>query len=151
IPTRNDVKSFSFRITTAALRDLQPRLFHPIRVPPHLSLLPTLIERFVTVFRDYEIEQCIGCMQEQADVKIERRCMPPPPHLVGGPPECQPCNCRVLWCVSCMARWWAARAGSTPPAQWLAGRCTCPVCRAVFCLLDVRPVRSAPASRPSDM
>ncbi|XP_053600604.1 uncharacterized protein LOC128669661 isoform X2 [Plodia interpunctella] len=104
IPSRDDVKRFTFRISTAALRDLQPRLVNPVRVPEHISLLPTLIERFVNVFKqhieqnpvyyvDQELELCIGCMQSTADVKISRRCLPPPQHLQGGPPQCQQCNC----------------------------------------------------------
>ncbi|CAB3222702.1 unnamed protein product [Arctia plantaginis] len=151
IPSRDDIERFTFRISTTALRDLQPRLLHPVRVPEHISLIPSLIERFVTVFRHYvdknpvyyvdqEPELCIGCMQFPADVKINRRCHPPPPHIEGGPVQCQQCNCRVLWCGGCMARWWAARARG-PPAQWLGGRATCPVCRAAFCLLDVCPAQ----------
>lgn len=53
IPTRDDIERFTFRISTTALRDLQPRLLHQVRVPEHISLLPSLIERFVTVFRHY--------------------------------------------------------------------------------------------------
>ncbi|XP_075972534.1 E3 ubiquitin-protein ligase TM129 [Anticarsia gemmatalis] len=149
IPTRDDIERFTFRMSTTALQDVQPRLLHPIRVPEHISLLPSLVERFVDVFRHYvnqnpvhyvdqEPELCIGCMQAPADVKINRRCHAPPPHLEGGPPQCQQCNCRVLWCCSCMGRWWAARA-SGPTSNWLSGRATCPVCRATFCLLDVSP------------
>ncbi|KAM3958220.1 E3 ubiquitin-protein ligase TM129 [Aphomia sociella] len=156
MPSLNDIKRFTFRISTTALRDLQPRLVHPVRVPDHISLLPTLIERFVTVFKqhieqnpvyyvDQELELCIGCMHYPADVKITRRCLAPPPHLEGGPQQCQQCNCRALWCAACMARWWATRA-SGPQAEWLAGRCTCPVCRSVFCLLDVCPARPSNAA-----
>ncbi|KAI8439874.1 hypothetical protein MSG28_001342 [Choristoneura fumiferana] len=132
IPSRDDISPFMFRVTTAALRDLQPRLAQPVRVPAHISLMPTMIERFVTVFKqhveqnpvyyvDEEPEVCIGCMQAPADVKLSRRCLPPPPGLQGGPPECQQCHCRVLWCCSCMARWWAARAGAAggpPRSGW---------------------------------
>lgn len=151
IPNREDIQHFTFRISTTALRDLQPRLLHPVRVPDHISLLPSLIERFIIVFKQYvdqnpvhyvdqELELCIGCMQYPADVKINRRCHAPPPQFVGGPPQCQECNCRVLWCCSCMGRWWASRA-SGPSERWLSGRATCPVCRATFCLLDVCPAR----------
>ncbi|CAG9562883.1 unnamed protein product [Danaus chrysippus] len=161
IPSRDDIKRFTFRISTTALRDLQPRLERPVRVPDHISLLPTLIERFVKVFKqhveqnpvyyvDQELEPCIGCMQAPADVKLDRLCRPLPPPAQHDPPAqptppCQQCNCRVLWCASCMARWWAARANG-PPAGWLAGRGSCPVCRASFCLLDVRPARPPPTS-----
>ncbi|KAI8439875.1 hypothetical protein MSG28_001343 [Choristoneura fumiferana] len=97
IPSRDDISPFMFRVTTAALRDLQPRLAQP------------------------EPEVCIGCMQAPADVKLSRRCLPPPPGLQGGPPECQQCHCRVLWCCSCMARWWAARAGAAGGPRGVAG------------------------------
>ncbi|KAG6447827.1 E3 ubiquitin-protein ligase TM129 [Manduca sexta] len=159
IPSRDDVARFTFRVSTMALRDLQPRLARPVRVPEHIALMPTLVERFVGVFKQYvdqnpvyfiddEPELCIGCMVAPADVKLNKRCLPPPAHVEMPPPECQECNCRVLWCAACMARWWAARAAG-PPAQWLAGRCTCPVCRARFCLLDVRPARPPPRSTGS--
>ncbi|KAI5643588.1 putative transmembrane protein precursor domain-containing protein [Phthorimaea operculella] len=105
IPSRDNIQRFSVRMSTTALRDLQPRLERPVRVPEHISLLPTLIERFVNVFKhhveqnpvyimDQEPELCIGCMVSPADVKLSRRCLPPPPHLQGGPPQCQQCNCR---------------------------------------------------------
>lgn len=155
IPARDEVKKFTFRISTVSLRDLQPRLDQPIRVPEHTSLLPTLVERFVTVFKQYveqnpvyyvdqELELCIGCMQNTADVKINKRCVAQPINEEG-PPPCQQCNCRVLWCTSCMARWWATRAPGAP-ASWLATRGSCPVCRAAFCMLDVCPAR-APAQQ----
>lgn len=56
IPSRGDIEKFTFRVTINALRDLQPRLEHPVRVPEHISLMPTLIERFVNVFKQH-IEQ----------------------------------------------------------------------------------------------
>ncbi|XP_045492545.1 E3 ubiquitin-protein ligase TM129 isoform X1 [Colias croceus] len=150
IPLRDDMERFVFRMSTAALRELQPRLDRPVRVPEHISLMPPLIERFVQVFKEHvdqnpvyhvdqsfqqELEQCIGCMQNQAEVKINKRCEPTE-EVQGGPPPCQQCNCRVLWCCACMARWWATRAAGAP-SSWLAARGSCPVCRAVFCLLDV--------------
>ncbi|XP_045459913.1 E3 ubiquitin-protein ligase TM129 [Melitaea cinxia] len=153
IPTRDDIEKFSFRISTTSLRELQPRLDRAVRVPENISLLPTLIERFIEVFKqhieenpvyitDQELELCIGCMQNTADVKLNRRC--DPQENVEEPYRpCEQCNCRVLWCCSCMARWWVSRAGG-PPSSWLAARGSCPVCRAVFCLLDVSPARPPP-------
>ncbi|XP_022117905.1 E3 ubiquitin-protein ligase TM129 [Pieris rapae] len=148
IPERENVKPFSFRISSITLRELQPRLERPVRVPEHISLIPPLIERFISVFKDHvrqnpvyyvdqELEQCIGCMHNQADIKINKRCVSD--SLNGTRAPCQQCNCRVLWCAPCMARWWAARAGSLSPNAWLAARGSCPVCRAVFCMVDVSP------------
>ncbi|CAH2063881.1 unnamed protein product, partial [Iphiclides podalirius] len=158
IPSRADIQPFEVRMTTNALRELQQKLARPVHVPSNIPLLPSVVERFVTVFRhhveqnptyyvDQELEQCIGCMQNIADVKIDRRCMPlPPPMDALSPPSCQQCNCRVLWCCSCMARWWAARmGGGRGPGEgrgaWLEARGSCPVCRATFCVRDVLPAR----------
>lgn len=55
IPTRNEVKQFSFRISATAMRELQPGLSNPIRVPDHLVLVPTLIDKFVIAFREFVI------------------------------------------------------------------------------------------------
>ncbi|VVC91138.1 unnamed protein product, partial [Leptidea sinapis] len=107
IPSRDDVKRFSFRMSNTALRELQPRLMRPMRVPESISLIPPLIERFVEVFKtniaknpmyyydNDEVEQCIGCMQNQADVKIVNRCEPAQPGPADGQrpqPPCSPCN-----------------------------------------------------------
>lgn len=70
IPSRDDILRFSFRISTTALRDLQPRLAQPVRVPEHISLLPTLIERFVTVFKQH-VEQNPVFMVDQVSIVIE--------------------------------------------------------------------------------
>ncbi|RVE41740.1 hypothetical protein evm_013617 [Chilo suppressalis] len=77
IPSHDDIDRFSFRISTTALRDLQPRLTHPVRVPEHLSLLPTLIERFVNVFKQhveqnpvYYVDQELGSRSLCKSVKI---------------------------------------------------------------------------------
>lgn len=51
IPARNAIKPFSFRVSTVALRELQPRLAQAVMVPDHLTLQPTLIERFIAVFK----------------------------------------------------------------------------------------------------
>lgn len=69
IPSRDDIPRFSFRISTTALRDLQPRLAQPVRVPEHISLLPTLIERFVTVFKQH-IEQNPVFMVDQVSLLL---------------------------------------------------------------------------------
>ncbi|CAH2252675.1 jg515, partial [Pararge aegeria aegeria] len=105
IPSDNTIKRFKFRISTTALRELQPRLERPVRVPEHISLLPTLIERFVLVFKQHvernpvyyveqDLEVCIGCMQNTADVKLNKLCPPGPPE--DNAPPCQQCNCRYL-------------------------------------------------------
>lgn len=159
IPSSNIIKRFSFRITISILRELQTRLLQPVLVPDSLTLQAPLIERFLVVFKQHvdenpvyfidqnqELEACIGCMQTEADVKIQKLCTSATEinqEEAGVDDEerrtCQDCNCRVLWCCSCMGRWWAARAED--PSKWLSAKGSCPLCRAVFCMLDICPVQ----------
>lgn len=53
IPGRRNVSKFSFRVTTLTLRELQPRLAQPVMVPDHLTLQPSLVERFINVFKQH--------------------------------------------------------------------------------------------------
>lgn len=42
-----------------------------------------------------------------------------------------------MWCVECVAKWFASRQEQEQPHTWLASKGTCPMCRAKFCVLDV--------------
>lgn len=37
----------------------------------------------------------------------------------------------------CLAKWFASRQNQHEKEVWLQQRCTCPMCRSVFCILDV--------------
>ena len=61
-----------------------------------------------------ELEACIGCMVQTANVKIQRTCLSSQEGGVeedgGGGAEgdgdaCVNCYCRPMWCIDCMAKW----------------------------------------------
>ena len=51
--------------------------------------------------------------------------------------KCRQCFCRPFWCMSCMSKWFAARQDQARPETWLSSTAPCPMCRAVFCMLDI--------------
>jgi hypothetical protein len=95
-----------------------------------------------------EVEQCIGCMQKAADIKLLKQC--DGGGGGGGAEEgggrrrredtCMQCFCRPMWCLDCMAKWFASRQKQSEPETWMGSRAPCPTCRAVFCVLDVCPL-----------
>ncbi|OON18310.1 hypothetical protein X801_05839 [Opisthorchis viverrini] len=93
-----------------------------------------------------ELEQCIGCASQPANVMLSQRC-DPEAHAqldaeIGSAflyvPPCGVCRCRPMWCLECMARWFASRQTEShrPPNIWLSGRVPCPTCRSIFCVRD---------------
>lgn len=50
-------------------------------------------------------------------------------------------SCRPMWCVSCLAKWFASRQNQYEKETWLRNKATCPMCRAKFCVLDVSFIR----------
>jgi hypothetical protein len=63
-----------------------------------------------------ELEPCIGCMTQTANVKIQRTCQSSQElgeaavAGAGGNPggeedACVNCYCRPMWCIDCMAKW----------------------------------------------
>lgn len=81
-----------------------------------------------------ELESCIGCMQTTSNVKLQKNCIE---HENIAEEVCVNCYCRPMWCIDCMARWFASRQDDKNPNTWLERKCTCPVCRARFCIYDV--------------
>lgn len=80
-------------------------------------------------------------MQMQSNVKLQKLCINDSDiNFVGE--NCSNCYCRPMWCVDCMARWFASRQDESNPDTWLANKCTCPVCRAKFCIYDVLLINS---------
>ena len=77
-------------------------------------------ERFIEVFRTEvlsrpratgvdaaDLEPCIGCMVNMANVKLERRCLSEDAAAAEGnnSEHCVNCYCRPMWCMDCMAKW----------------------------------------------
>lgn len=75
----------------------------------------------------------MACMQSPANIKLQKLCS----DVDGSETNCQNCYCRPMWCVDCMARWFAAKQEEDDKDNWLSSKCTCPMCRARFCMLDV--------------
>ncbi|KAJ8686301.1 hypothetical protein QAD02_022095 [Eretmocerus hayati] len=144
ILARSGAKSFNIRLNALGFKDLQDKISRPITILNSVVFHRTLLERFIDTFKEQiaqnpvyetaqELEQCVGCMQAISNVKLNKLCSD------GNqtPEACVSCFCRPMWCVDCLAKWFASRQDDTAPETWLSSKCTCPVCRAKFCLLDV--------------
>ncbi|CAH8609052.1 unnamed protein product [Dicrocoelium dendriticum] len=156
----------TFSLRASDLDSLRAKLQFPMVHAEGVELEPTIVQRFIRAFCDVveengtvsppqhmEIEQCIGCMSSRANVMLQQRCdsaahaaldaQTPTSTYV---PPCSACHCRPMWCLECMARWFAARQTEShrPTSVWLSGRIPCPTCRNIFCVRDV--VRIAPES-----
>lgn len=75
-------------------------------------------------------------MQAEPNIKLQKKCddVPVADHEHG---RCTNCYCRPMWCVDCMAKWFASRQNQHEKDVWLQQKATCPMCRATFCMLDV--------------
>ncbi|XP_058443173.1 E3 ubiquitin-protein ligase TM129 [Malaya genurostris] len=154
-PIREEIKEFSIRINALDFKELQDRLSHPITILSSVKFHRSVLDRFVDVFMDQvsqnpiyrldsdvvmeNLDSCFACMQTQPNIKIEKHCLD-----VDGNGEplpqarcCQVCNCRPMWCIECVAKWFASRQNQSERDSWLQQKCTCPMCRARFCILDV--------------
>lgn len=143
--TRPGIKSFFIRCNTSDFHALQNKVQRPIAILEGIVFHKTLTEKFLEVFEENvqrnppymlpneeQLDSCIGCMIAEPSVKLVKCCPNPEP--------CTKCYCRPLWCLACMGRWFASRQEQDKPETWLGSTCTCPVCRSVFCILDVCPV-----------
>lgn len=142
--SRAGVNPFVIRINAVDFRNLQNRLTRNITILPNVKFHKSNIERFIDVFKQsiksnprYQTEQafenCIGCLEASPNVKLQKLCNEETP----GDNKCTSCYCRPMWCVDCMAKWFVSRQDAGDPSSWLSSKCTCPMCRAKFCLLDV--------------
>ncbi|VDP75197.1 unnamed protein product [Echinostoma caproni] len=162
--------------TASNLDVLRSTLQCPLIKAPGVDLEPTVVQRFVQAFaevvdegdpvspdHDMDLEQCIGCMAQTANVTLIQRCAPDqtmnpnygrstsPGHQEA---RCGTCRCRPMWCLDCMARWFASRQTEAhrSPDVWLSGRVPCPTCRAVFLFCRHAPMgaeQSNPVNDPS--
>ncbi|KAG8237826.1 hypothetical protein J437_LFUL002435 [Ladona fulva] len=120
---RERTKPFFIRLNAVDFKDLQDKLQMPIINLKNVVIHKTLSDKFQAVFRDQELETCIGCMQAPAEIKLQRRCIP-----ISGEHSCVACYCRPMF---------ASRQDQDHPETWLGSKCPCPTCRSPFCILDV--------------
>lgn len=149
-PGRVGVEDFQIRINALEFRTLEDRISRPIIIPSNIQFHRNIIDRFIEVFKnqvslnpiyvaDRVTDKCFACMIAEPNIKIHKQCLDETPdgHLIPEQNRCTNCYCRPMWCVDCLARWFAARQNEFDRDVWLEKKCTCPMCRAPFCLLDV--------------
>ncbi|KAL7302326.1 hypothetical protein TKK_0004989 [Trichogramma kaykai] len=144
-PARPNATKFDIRLNSADFKDLQDRIIRPITVLDNIVFHKTILEKFIDTFKEQiaknpkvfisqELEHCVMCMQALSNVKLNKLCI-----TQDQTPDsnCIACYCRPMYCVECVAKWFASRQDQNAPETWLSSKCTCPICRAKFCLLDV--------------
>ena len=110
---RPNAESFTFRLNSLEYQNLQDKLQGPINNIRNIQIFKTVSERFVEVFREEvarnprsqageELEPCIGCMINTADVVLVRRC---DSESAGEGDACVNCHCRPMWCLDCLGKW----------------------------------------------
>ncbi|XP_049298635.1 E3 ubiquitin-protein ligase TM129 [Anopheles funestus] len=151
-PLVTRVKPFIIRINISHIRELRDRLQRPMLVMPSVQFR-NLTERFVDAFKEEvalnptfasthvaeDGDCCLACLQVQPDVKIVKYCLDIDARgaILPESERCQPCGCRPLWCVGCLATWFASQQRRADRDTWLSKKTTCPMCRARFCVRDV--------------
>ncbi|XP_017789571.1 PREDICTED: E3 ubiquitin-protein ligase TM129 [Habropoda laboriosa] len=144
--TRIGSQPFDIRLNALDFKNLQDKISRPITILQNITFHKTLLEKFIDSFKEQvqenpyyeyteEVSQCIGCMQALSNVKLYKLCSNDIGN--GNPADCMVCSCRPMWCIDCMAKWFASRQDEAAPETWLSSKCTCPGCRAQFCILDV--------------
>ena len=134
---------FNIRLLSTDYTDLCTKVSGVILNIRNIVFQQTLSDRFEEAFRDEVIqnglylsprerEECIGCLHAISDVKLSKMCDEPE---VGG---CKGCLCRPMWCMRCLAKWFANRQDKDAPGKWLSGTAPCPTCRSKFCIRDVQ-------------
>ncbi|TMS36042.1 hypothetical protein L596_003308 [Steinernema carpocapsae] len=138
--------SFNVRLNSTVLADVRERLYRPIQIAEDVAIYRTISDRFVTAFTDVvrnnpttsvpndeDLELCLGCSSTAANVRLSKNCLDVTQEAL----NCDECQCRPMWCVTCLARVFAAKQDKDNTESWLSGKANCPTCRAVFCVLDV--------------
>ncbi|XP_066999272.1 E3 ubiquitin-protein ligase TM129 [Anabrus simplex] len=150
ISTRTGVNPFTIRLDALDFKDLQDKVSRPITVLQNITFHQTLNDRFLEAFREQvaenpeyttneELDLCIGCMQTTSNVKLRKLCV----DLTPGEEPCTNCYCRPMWCIDCMGKWFASRQDQDHTETWMASKCTCPLCRSRFCMLDISLIQQA--------
>ncbi|KAK6622429.1 hypothetical protein RUM44_002240 [Polyplax serrata] len=141
--TRENVKPFQIRINSSDFKDLQDKMIRPINIVDNIIVHGNLADCFLKEFKEHikqnptvvapdNLDVCIGCLLNSPNVKLMTSCGD-----TTGVNRCTMCYCKPLWCQDCMGKWFASRQDQEKPENWLSSKCTCPMCRSTFCLLDV--------------
>ncbi|XP_072291711.1 E3 ubiquitin-protein ligase TM129 isoform X2 [Eucyclogobius newberryi] len=151
--TNRSMSPFHIRLNSIEYSELRDKLHSPVQNLTNVVIYQSVSELFLDTFRaqvqdnpmyslprGQELEPCIGCMLVAANVKLLQLCQS---QDSDSDSDCQRCQCRPMWCVSCMGRWFASRQNQQRPETWLSSKVPCPTCRANFCVLDVCVVRSS--------
>ncbi|VDN98407.1 unnamed protein product, partial [Rodentolepis nana] len=118
----------SFDLPANEIESFRTHLRCQLAFAQGVSLEPSIIQRFLEVFTavvhendpiecplSMELEKCIGCLITQTNVALRHSC---------GSSECGSCQCRPMWCVTCLGRWFASRLANArvPMSDWLGSR-----------------------------
>ncbi|KAF3426614.1 hypothetical protein E2986_10482 [Frieseomelitta varia] len=136
-PTRAGSQPFDIRLNVFDFKNLQDKVSRPIVILQNITFHKTLLDKFIDNFKQQvqenpryeyaeELNQCIGCMQASSNIKLHKQCSSGIGS--GNSEDCMKCYCRPMF---------ASRQDEEAPETWLSSKCTCPVCRARFCILDV--------------
>jgi len=137
---------FIIRLNTFDYGDLKDKITAPILNVRNVVFQQSISERFELAFREQVLmnerwmptqpaQECIGCLYAPSDVKLQKLC-----ERERADPDCVSCLCRPMWCMRCVAKWFASRQEQNRPENWLSGTAPCPTCRSVFCIRDVCPI-----------
>ena len=141
----NHCKDFVIRLNVTDYNDLTAKIQAPILNLRNIVFQQSVSDRFEMVFREevekngtyvseQQQEECIGCLFAPADIKLSKLC----DDASAG--DCKNCLCRPMWCLKCLAKWFANRQNEHSPETWLSGKAPCPTCRSRFCPRDVQLV-----------
>lgn len=139
---RHNIDPFIIRINSNDFQDLQDRVTRTINIPSDVRFQINVTEQFLQIFKQtiknnltYNSEEildpCIGCLQARPNIKLLKNCQNVSTN------NCTTCYCRPMWCINCMGKWFASRQDPNEQSRWLSSKCSCPLCRATFCILDV--------------
>ncbi|XP_022091883.1 E3 ubiquitin-protein ligase TM129-like [Acanthaster planci] len=145
ISANTHIKAFEIRLLSSDYKDLRDKLTVPVVNARNVVIQQTLTDRFLEAFREQvhrnplfvpapgspAPDNCIGCLQVRADIKLVKQC------AEGQQGDCIQCFCRPMWCLECMCKWFASRQNQSQPESWMASKSPCPTCRSKFCMLDV--------------
>ncbi|CAD7084076.1 unnamed protein product [Hermetia illucens] len=148
--TRPGIGEFQIRINALDFRNLQDRISRPITIASNIQFHQSIIDRFIEVFKaqvalnpvfrtNQVADSCFACMLAEPNIKLHKQCLDVNENGDAIPEDqrCRNCYCRPMWCVDCLARWFASRQNEFEKEVWLEKKCSCPLCRAPFCMLDV--------------